>query len=338
VYKDIPKMNFNEAYEFLKNTIKILPTKTYMLIGKTGVAKSALIKKLADEFDGILIDRRLANLLPEDISGMPIKKGDHVEFVPIDSMKILFEPTEKPIFLFLDEINLASQEVLKAVFELIYDRTINGKPINPNTYIFAAGNVGDEYNVSEFSPALKRRMNYIELVPDLNEWIEFAKNDIPSFIIKFLKVNSELFSAVKEDVVLSPAQWYELGVAIKKATNMKLDEKFIMNLASSFIGNVSQQLIKFYKSSITMYDLIYTTNYKTVDKNILKDILQDFIKSYRTTENSMLWNDNKNKIVEMFIYLNDDVLLTSLVNTVGIENLDGIKPRQYQSKLLEYVV
>lgn len=279
--------------------------------------------------------------MPEDISGMPVNKGDHVEFVPIDSMRILFEPTEKPIFLFLDEINLASQEVLKAVFELIYDRTVNGKSINPNTYIFAAGNVGEEYNVEDFSPALKRRINYIEIVPELDEWVEFAKNDIPNFIIKFLKSNPDLFSYISDDVVLSPAQWYELGVAIKKAVQNELDEKFLINLTSSFIGNISAQLFKFYKTKISLYDLVNNeVDYKNVDINILRDILQDFITNYRDKQKNATWEKYKDKIAELFLYMLDidkdnEVLVTSFVHVVGIENLEELS-RDKKLKLLDY--
>lgn len=339
MYNGIPELNFKETYEFLKNSIKILKNKTYFISGSTGIGKSEIIKKIANEMDAILIDRRLANIMPEDISGIPVKndRTNSVDFTPIDTMSILFdENIKKPIFLFLDEMNLSSQEVLKAVFELVYDRTINGKPINPNTYIFAAGNLGDEYLVEEFSPALKRRLNYIEMIPDFKDWKDFAKNEVPDFILKFLENNTLMFSLVKDDIVYSPAQWFEMGVAVDKAIKNNMDENFILNLMKSFIGEKALDVYKYFYYSYTLKEIKQQNiDYSKLEKDTLKNIFEEFLSSVRTG-NLDFYLQNKKFVADFMLHINDSQYYNEFVNTIGIENLDEL-PEDYQEKLLKYV-
>lgn len=339
MYKGIPTLNFSETYDFLKKTMKILKNKTYFLSSPTGYGKSALIKKLADEAGAIFIDRRLANIMPEDISGLPVKndRTNSVNFTPVDSMATLFDKNiDKPIFLFLDEFNLSSQEVLKAVFELVYDRTINGKPINENTYIFAAGNIGEEYGVEQLSPALKRRMNYIELEADYEDWKEFAKNDIPNFIFKYLDNNKDMFSLVKEDVVFSPAQWYEMGVAVKRAVELKYNNKFILNLLRSFVGETAEHLIEYFKKDYTLRDIKEKNiDYKTMEKDVLESITEDFINSVRNG-NFEFYENNKQFVADFLLFVDSDIYINEFVNTIGLENLDGLTD-EAQEKMMSYV-
>jgi hypothetical protein len=331
-------MNYSEMYDFLKNSIKIMKDKTFFLISETGIGKSSMIRRLSEDMGALLIDRRLANIMPEDISGIPVKndKKNSVEFMPIDSMSVLFDDSiKKPIFLFLDEMNLSSQEVLKAVFELVYDRTINGKPINKNTYIFAAGNYGDAYNVEEFSPALKRRMNYIEMKPDFDDWKEFAKNEVPKFIMNFLEENQKYFSYVKEDVVYSPAQWFEMGNAVQKSIDIGLSEKFMLNLMKSFIGELAVNVFEYYYMSLTL-NIIKKQNidYKTIDKDSLDKILETFLSSIKNG-NMEFYLSNKQFVVDFLLYLDDPIRINEFVNLVGIENLDGLN-EDCQKELLSY--
>jgi hypothetical protein len=37
LYEGIPKMNYSEMYDFLKNSIKIMKDKTFFLISETGI-------------------------------------------------------------------------------------------------------------------------------------------------------------------------------------------------------------------------------------------------------------------------------------------------------------
>ena len=76
--------------------------------------KSALVEQFADEMGLPCVSLLGSQLAPEYIIGIPQIKGDTSESLPPKMIA-----RKEPYVLFLDELNVCSQEVQKAFYDLI---------------------------------------------------------------------------------------------------------------------------------------------------------------------------------------------------------------------------
>jgi hypothetical protein len=123
-----------------------------------------------------LVDIRTAGLEPSDIVGIPninsakdyleVKQGPWIYFI---------SRPEASGFIFFDEINQGSEQVLKAFFEVVYDKSAAGTPISDRMSIVAAGNLGGIYNNADLPPALTDRFTAGFLIVDSHAWLRWAE-------------------------------------------------------------------------------------------------------------------------------------------------------------------
>lgn len=164
------------------------------LEGPSGIGKSQLVAQLC-EVDRILcVDVRLALLNPVDLRGIPVVRGDRVEWVPPVFLK------SEPCRFFLDEINLAVPATQSAAYQWILDHGIGEWSMKrewhetpdgfkrPLQTIVAAGNrVADRAFVNPISGPLMNRMAKINTEPDIEGWREWAwANDVHRHVINFI--------------------------------------------------------------------------------------------------------------------------------------------------------
>lgn len=133
------------------------------LVGPHGIGKTSFIKDWVKERNRSLFILNLSAVEPADLTGIPVVTEEKTVW-------------SRPSFfdydvLFLDEINrVIDPSVKAALLSLFVDRSINGHKYKG--VIVAAGNSGDDYEVSEFDPAFKDRLIQIDFKPNLN----FIKN------------------------------------------------------------------------------------------------------------------------------------------------------------------
>lgn len=160
-----------------------------MLIGKHGIGKSQILEKYFSSRGCKVVTLFLGQMSdPGDIIGLPHKNEETgtTEFLP----PFWFPSDNKPIVLFLDELNRSRPEVLQSVMDLTLNRKLAGRPLPEGSRIISAVNNGDEYQLTELDPALVSRFNIYEFVPSVNDWIVWAKeNGIDSRIINFIQWN-----------------------------------------------------------------------------------------------------------------------------------------------------
>lgn len=141
------------------------------------MGKSAMIGSIADEYNLWPIDHRLSTSAPEDLSGLPKFKDDGTAtFAAFDT----FPTEDTPIpegkdgwLLFLDEFNSATKMVQAAAYKLVLDRMVGQKKLHPRVVIVAAGNLStDRAIVNLLSTAMQSRLVHLEMVLDLNEFLE----------------------------------------------------------------------------------------------------------------------------------------------------------------------
>ena len=173
-----------------------------MMWAPPGVGKSAVIGQMCED-DGLEnIDIRLSLLNPVDLRGIPVVRGDKVEWVaPV------FLVNRGPCRFFLDEINCAPPATQAAAYQWVLDgrigewamdRTIeNGRP---RQTIVAAGNRASDQAVVHQMPApLRNRMAHLEVEPNLEDWREWAwAHGIDSGVINFLAYTARVGVGINE--------------------------------------------------------------------------------------------------------------------------------------------
>lgn len=212
-----------------KEIAAILPKEDSVLIrADHGVGKSEVVRQIATtirerDFNGKgfpFIDRRLGQMTEGDMVGLPSTDGNVTRFNPPDWIR---RACDEPCFIFLDEINRGTLEVMQAAFELVLDRRCQGNSLHPDTRVMAAVNVGGTYRVTQMDPALLDRFVIVDLVPTAPEWIDHNRT-IPGFpdsVVDFIASHDKwLFTphgSEADAVTPSPRSWTRAGLAIAKA-------------------------------------------------------------------------------------------------------------------------
>ena len=148
--------------------------------------KMELIKNPSKYF--ALIDVRVNKLEPVDFVGIP-DIGSEAEYLETKQMKWLYFMSlpDADGFLFLDEMNQGSEQTLKALYEVVNDRSAGGTSFSPNFAIIGAGNLGAEFE-NPIPPALTNRFTAGILIADPESWLEWAEESgIDKRIIGFVK-------------------------------------------------------------------------------------------------------------------------------------------------------
>lgn len=202
-----------------------LPASTSVLLrGNHGIGKSQIARQVAKriaEKEGIknypVIDRRLSQVTEGDIIGLPSTDGNVTRFNPPDWYR---RACDEPCFLFLDELNRATPEVMQAAFQIVLDRELNGWALHPNTRVMSAVNASAAYNVNEMDPALLDRFWVVDLTPDAKDWLDWAKQDdrIHYSIVEFIQSNEKWLDPAKNadpgKVQPSRRSWERLSNAL----------------------------------------------------------------------------------------------------------------------------
>ena len=132
------KINSNELLKILNTTPS---EQNIMLTGKHGIEKSQILKgyfKSKGQTVVILFLGQMSD--PGDLIGLPRfnEKTGKTDFMP----PYWFPTDNKPVVLFLDELNRARPEVLQTIMDLTLNRTLAGKKLPEGSRIISAVNDG----------------------------------------------------------------------------------------------------------------------------------------------------------------------------------------------------
>lgn len=172
----------------LKTILETTPsTQNILLVGKHGIGKSEIITRHFEEKGIPVIALFLGQMSdPGDLIGLPNKDEatGKTEFMP----PYWFPMDDKPVVLFLDEMNRARPEILQSVMDLSLNRKLAGRSLPPGSRVIAAVNDGEEYQLTDLDPALVSRFNVYFFSPTVGEWLFWAKqNGIDQRVITFIE-------------------------------------------------------------------------------------------------------------------------------------------------------
>ena len=212
-----------QATELVQDTIEagLVP----FLRGSPGLGKSEIMHQIAEKYKLELVDIRLSQLSPEDMSGLPALNGDKATFKPMDLFPLENDPipqSKTGWLVFLDEMNSAPLSIQSAAYKLILDRMVGNHKLHKNVAIVAAGNKEtDKAIVNRMSTATQSRLIHLNLVPDAEEWIDWAENNNIDYRIRaFIGFRPEMlfnFNPNSSDnTFATPRTWVFLNKLIKK--------------------------------------------------------------------------------------------------------------------------
>ncbi|MEQ1826666.1 MAG: AAA family ATPase, partial [Pirellula sp.] len=184
-----------DATELLE-VLRLTPSEqNVMLVGRHGIGKSQIVTHFFQEQGGKVVTFFLGQMSdPGDLIGLLHKneKTGHSEFMP----PYWWPMDNKPIVLFLDELNRARPEILQSVMDLALNRKLAGKPLPLGSRVISAVNEGDEYQLTDLDPALISRFNIYEFAPTVQDWLVWASEaKLDHRVVDFIQQNSEYLDA-----------------------------------------------------------------------------------------------------------------------------------------------
>ncbi|WP_312573446.1 AAA family ATPase [Clostridium sp.] len=325
-------MNFVDT--LLSAELVIKTNSVPLIIGESGIGKTALAKSLAEgnNYYLIIID---GNLLKEgEIGGLPTVE-DYIEFnkegLEIKKRRTVYAIHTKlqeinnatinarKVLLFIDEINRCEHTVQQELMNLILNREINGYSLPDNVSILAAMNPSNKYNnfedtdyqVVDMDPAQENRFVWLEMESDVKSWLQWAiENNLNNKVIEFISTFPEYLHTptLEETVKATPRSWERVSKSYNHYKNNEenIPSRIFFNVLKGNVGTkIAQEYISFIESGnepLISYEEIF-------EKESFSQELKDKVKNeshsrlYLTSKNVLFYLENKaNKEREIRIF------------------------------------
>ncbi|MEG2868607.1 MAG: ATP-binding protein [Terrisporobacter sp.] len=290
-------MNFIDT---LKSVELVLSTEEVpLVVGESGIGKTALAKKLAknNNWSLIVID---GNLLKEgEIGGLPtvesyvamdaigneIEKKTTVYAIHNKLREIDKEVSKnKSVLLFIDEINRCEHTVQQELMNLILNREINGYKLPDEVKILAAMNPSCkygsdfDYQVVDMDAAQENRFVWLNMEPDYTNWLKWAIDaGIEQKVIEFISTFPEYLHKINEDDVRATPRSYERVSKSYKVYKEQIDSiprSVFLNVIKGNVGKViAEEFVSFVEadcSPLISYDDVFSG--ETLSESVVEKI------------------------------------------------------------------
>jgi hypothetical protein len=266
----------------VKNIQRALRAKlVVMLQGQPGIGKSAIIQAIANKFNLLVVDIRLAQCDPTDLNGFPViydkvdNEGNVIKkiasYAPMSIFPVEGDPlpnnpeTGQPYagwLLFFDEFNSAAKAVQAASYKIVLDHAIGQYKLHPLAFKICAGNLAsDQAIVNRLSTAMQSRLIHLELVTDVAQWVNWAsRNHLDHRVITYIENrpdNLHNFDPNHNDLTFACPRTWEFVSRIIKGNKSPLDD-YLSILSGTVSEAIAREFIvstKIYKSIPTFADI-----------------------------------------------------------------------------------
>jgi len=210
-----------------------------LIRGRHGIGKSSIVYQKAEELGLPVVERRASQMTEGDLLGLPKVEGNMTQWL---APEWLHTACNKPVALFLDEVDRATTEVRQGIFELCDSRKIAGYNLHPDTIIFAAingGDAGSQYMVNEMDPAELDRYTVFDVAPSIEDWLGWAKDRVAPEIWDFINNNHQHLEHNDDyepnKVYPSRRSWERLSHTLAPMGQIEHNPT-VYQLAAAFIG------------------------------------------------------------------------------------------------------
>lgn len=265
-------MNFIDT---LQSVDLVLSTREVpLVVGESGIGKTALAKKLAKQnnWSLIVID---GNLLKEgEIGGLPTVEsyidinsdGDKKEkkmtvYAVHNKLMDIDEEISKgkTVLLLIDEINRCEHTVHQELMNLILNKEINGHNLHDDVKILAAMNPSSkygsdfDYQVVDMDAAQENRFVWLNMESDYVQWLKWAIDvGIEQKVVEFISTFPEYLNKTNEDDVRATPRSYERiskSYKIYKEKKDLIPRAIFVNVLKGNVGTViAEEFISFIES------------------------------------------------------------------------------------------
>ena len=215
--------------------------KPVLLRGRHGIGKSTVVYQFADSKNMEVVERRASQMTEGDLVGLPSVDNNSTRFNPPDWFKAA---CDRPVVLFLDEVDRATLEVRQGIFELTDSRKLNGHKLHDDTLIFAAVNGGEhgaQYQVGEMDPAELDRWTVFDIEPSVEDWLSWASDSgISQEVFNFVNQNRAHLEHTDDfepnKIYPSRRSWERLDQCLAQAGLLEEASPALFNLTAAFVG------------------------------------------------------------------------------------------------------
>ena len=247
--------------------------KPVLLRGRHGIGKSTVVYQFADKNSMEVVERRASQMTEGDLVGLPTIENKSTTFNPPDWFKAA---CDRPVVLFLDEVDRATLEVRQGIFELTDSRKLNGHNLHPDTLVFAAvngGEHGSQYQVGEMDPAELDRWTVFDIDPTVEDWLSWASDaDISPEIWNFINQNRTHLEHTDDyepnKVYPSRRSWERLDQCLTQAGLLEEASPALYTLTSAFVGFEAavafNDFVQNYDRQVTTEDILVKGDFSKV--------------------------------------------------------------------------
>ena len=247
--------------------------------GRHGIGKSTIVYQKAKELGLPVIERRASQMTEGDLLGLPKLSKNVTTWCPPEW---LATACNKPVVLFLDEVDRATLEVRQGIFELCDSRKIAGNVLHPDTLIFACvngGEHGSQYQVGEFDPAELDRYTVFDVEPTVEDWLEWAGGNVAQEIWDFINHNHAHLEHKGDyepnKVYPSRRSWERLSQTLSKVSDEVESSSVTYQISQAFIGFEGavafNNFLKDYDRQVSIEDLLDDGKFELTKKWKIND-------------------------------------------------------------------
>lgn len=286
----------NIAQAFLAMDACFAADITPHFIGLHGIGKSAMVYQYA-ESRGYRVEEIRVGLMADagDLVGIQefvkdLKSGEAVStkhILPSWFMEAVVKveksaKAQTPVIIFIDELNRGHKDLLQAIFELVYDRSLKGTKMRKGCQVVAASNPPTgNYQVLDFNDsAFQDRFCHIKLEPSVEEWLKYARETQPqSAIADFIAENPLLLEDKNLEAFdlsfVKPSRRSNIRIALLEKT--KPNPEIELELYMGIIGlTPALAYMKFRETNYKSIKADVALNdYAAVKKDVLSAIAKD---------------------------------------------------------------
>jgi ABC-type oligopeptide transport system ATPase subunit len=273
-----------------------------LVVGESGIGKTALAKKLAKQnnWSLIVID---GNLLKEgEIGGLPTvesyidinsdgneKEKKMTVYAVHNKLRDIDEEISigKTVLLFIDEINRCEHTVQQELMNLILNREINGYNLHDDVKILAAMNPSSkygsdfDYQVVDMDAAQENRFVWLNMESDYVQWLKWAIDvGIEQKVVEFISTFPEYLNKTNEDDVKATPRSYERiskSYKIYKEKKDSIPRAIFVNVLKGNVGTViAEEFISFVESDSSLlisYEDVFLG--ETLSKYVVERVLNE---------------------------------------------------------------
>ena len=322
-----------------------------MLFSEPGLAKSAIMKNIANKLKFLYIEIRLSQIDETDVGLFPDKwEGEVWIDGKLETKKFLDHITprwawlvnQKPTIIHFEELNRARLHVRNAALQIFQERGIGYDfSFNENVFMCASGNLGDEdgTDVEEFDSALNGRLLPVKHELKFEKWCEYYADEyVHSIIRRYITAHPDHYYISKKNrnerdkQYASPRSWTYLSDYIQenygKEADINIWIKDIENNAYSYIGGVASSFLRYLRDTLKISILNIIDEYpklKAEGVQFTRDKKSELIQDLKKVEIFKL-EPNQLENTKLFLLdMKEDEIVSYLIHVYDVTYVDYIE-------------